>query len=81
MYVRNKKIIQSKLDEICVKGRLMISGANNNAALLNDLINEVISIGELLTHYGNIGAGLIHNLENLAMDIESIRVACEKEKY
>lgn len=80
MYVRNKKIIQSKLDEICVKGRLMISGANNNVALLNDLINEVISIGELLTHYGKTGADLIDKLEHLAIDIESIRVAYKKEK-
>ena len=79
MYVR-KKIIQSKLDDICVKGMIMISRENNNAALLSDLINEVISIGELLAHYGKTGAGLIDNLDDLAIDIESIRVACEKEK-
>lgn len=75
MQGRNKPKILIKIDNMQAMSTEMIAGGTDIGNTLDALTNEIISIGEMLVDYDELGAELIGCLESLAEIIEKIRLA------
>ncbi|MCR5176804.1 MAG: hypothetical protein K6C05_08110 [Anaerovibrio sp.] len=58
----------------------MLTENQKTGIILDDISDEIISIGELLVNYGGLGAALIEKLEEPVALIEKIRLAHEAGK-